>query len=47
MKRRFVYARTLDDLEKKKSVFRKINVMVLRPKQDTQPLMSYLTFGQI
>lgn len=47
MKRRFVYARTLDDLREKRSVFRKINVMVLRLKHDTQPLMNYLTFGQI
>ena len=47
MKRRFVYARTLDDLREKRSVFRKINVMVLRPKHDIQPLMNYLTFGQI
>ena len=29
------------------SQMRKINVMVLRPKHDTQPLMNYLTFGQI
>ena len=28
-------------------LFRKINVMVLRPKHDIQPLMNYLTFGQI
>ena len=45
MKRRFVYARTLDDLREKE--FRKINVMVLRPKHDIQPLMNYLTFGQV
>ena len=31
----------------KTGVFRKINVMVLRLKHDTQPLMNYLTFGQI
>ena len=45
MKRRFVYARTLDDLREKESIFRKINAMVSRRKQDTPRLMNCLHFG--
>ena len=47
MKRRFVYARTLDDLREKEKRIQKDKCDGIRPKHDTQPLMNYLTFGQI
>ena len=46
-KRRYVYAKTLDELRYKEEQSQKTRAMALRQKLDTQRSMTFMSFGRI